>query len=126
MSADYQANGAAQTAVNSQGIDPTNMMPPPNQRPSPDQPFPLDTTRVASSIPKHTPQGNSDKTWQYPSQKMFWNAMLRKGWRWQDDDPQPVDMENIIKIHNVNNERAWAELLMWERAFHEEECPWQD
>lgn len=35
-------------------IDPTNMMPPPNQRPAPDQPFLLPTERQTSSIPKVT------------------------------------------------------------------------
>ena len=29
---------------------------------------------------------NLQETWVYPSQQMFWNAMLRKGWRWKDDD----------------------------------------
>ena len=33
-------------------VNPLNMMPPPNQSPSPDQPFPLSTTRVTSNIPK--------------------------------------------------------------------------
>lgn len=42
---------------------------------------------------------------------MFWNAMLRKGWRWKEDDLSPQDMDNIIKIHNVNNEEAWKEVL---------------
>ena len=53
-------------------------MPPPNQQPAPDQPFPLDTSRVQSSIPKATKDG-SDEKWVYPSEQMFWNAMLRKG-----------------------------------------------
>ena len=35
-----------------QDIDPLNMMPPPNQRPSPNQPFPLPINRQTSSIPK--------------------------------------------------------------------------
>ena len=38
---------------------------------------------------------------------MFWNAMLRKGWRWQDDELSPADMDNIIRMHNMNNELAW-------------------
>ena len=91
-------------------IDPTNMMPPPNQRPSPDQPFELSTTRVSSSIPKAQPTGDKDQTWQYPSPQMFWNAMIRKGWRWQDDEPEADTINNIINIHNVNNERAWREV----------------
>ncbi|MPC83323.1 Cytochrome c-type heme lyase [Portunus trituberculatus] len=41
---------------------------------------------------------------------MFWNAMLRKGWRWKDDDLNKQDMDNIIRIHNVNNEMAWQEV----------------
>lgn len=52
------------------------MMPPPNQRPQPDQPFPLDTGRIKSSIPKAG--GKEGETWEYPSQQMFWNAMIRK------------------------------------------------
>lgn len=134
MSENYQPPGqisecpmseSAQNNASNQ-IDPTNMMPPPNQRPSPDQPFELSTTRVSSSIPKFAPRGEHDKTWQYPSEQMFWNAMQRKGWRWQDDEPERHDMTNIISIHNVNNERAWREVLMWEQAFHSDDCPWKD
>lgn len=47
----------------------------PNQKPSPDQPFPLSTERQRSTIPKATEDGY----WEYPSEQMFWNAMLRKG-----------------------------------------------
>ncbi|ESO92397.1 hypothetical protein LOTGIDRAFT_120834 [Lottia gigantea] len=99
-------------------IDPTNMMPPPNQRPSEGQPFPLPTGRVKSTIPK---AGTENETWQYPSQQMFWNAMLRKGWKWKDSEMGPTDMDNIINIHNANNEQAWKEVLKWE-AMHACEC----
>ena len=60
---------------NSEQIDPRNMMPPPNQTPSQDQPFQLSTDRQSSSIPKD----GTDGTWLYPSEQMFWNAMIRKG-----------------------------------------------
>ncbi|CAM4604584.1 holocytochrome c-type synthase isoform X2 [Caretta caretta] len=99
-------------------IDPRNMMPPPNQMPSLNQPFPLSTIREESSIPR----AHSEQKWVYPSEQMFWNAMLRKGWRWKDDDINPKDMNNIIKIHNQNNEQAWKEILKWE-ALHAVECP---
>ncbi|XP_003976893.1 cytochrome c-type heme lyase [Takifugu rubripes] len=99
-------------------IDPTNMMPPPNQVPAQDQPFPLSVVREESNIPRF----NEDKKWVYPSEQMFWNAMLRKGWRWRDDDLSAPDMSNIIKIHNNNNEQAWQEILKWE-AMHARECP---
>ena len=100
-------------------IDPRNMMPPPNQRPSPDQPFPLPTERQKSTIPK----AGTTETWTYPSQQMFWNAMLRKGWRWKEEEKEmnPDTMAHIIKIHNANNEEAWREVLKWE-ALHAREC----
>jgi cytochrome c heme-lyase len=41
---------------------------------------------------------------------MFWNAMLRKGWRWKEEALEPKDMDDIIKIHNSNNEQAWREV----------------
>ncbi|XP_075941537.1 holocytochrome c-type synthase isoform X2 [Anarhichas minor] len=94
-------------------IDPANMMPPPNQVPAQDQPFALHLAREESTIPRH----NAEKNWVYPSEQMFWNAMLRKGWRWREDDLGAKDMTNIIKIHNTNNEQAWQEILKWE-ALH--------
>lgn len=99
-------------------INPLNMMPPPNQLPAPDQPFSLPTERQVSTIPK---AGTENDFWVYPSQQMFWNAMLRKGWRWKDEDIAPKDMDDIIRIHNANNEQAWQEVLKWE-ALHAREC----
>lgn len=101
-------------------INPLNMMPPANQQPAPDQPFSLSTDRQTSSIPKVTEDG-SQQFWQYPSQQMFWNAMLRKGWRWKNEDISQKDMGDIIFIHNANNEQAWKEVLKWE-ALHAKEC----
>lgn len=95
-------------------------MPPVNQQPAPDQPFPLSTERQVSSIPKVS-EGEKEEYWIYPSQQIFWNAMLRKGWRWRNDDITQKDMDDIIKIHNANNEHAWQEVLKWE-ALHAYEC----
>lgn len=102
-------------------INPLNMMPPANQQPSKDQPFLLPTNRQLSTIPRAIPGPDGKQFWEYPSQQMFWNAMLRKGWRWQKDDLAPKDMDDIIKIHNANNEQAWQEVLKWE-ALHAREC----
>lgn len=99
-------------------IDPSNMEAPPNQLPAPDQPFPLSKKREVSNIPRASDEPSN---WVYPSPQMFWNAMLRKGWTWRKDDLSPNDMDNIIKIHNANNELAWAEILKWE-ALHASEC----
>jgi cytochrome c heme-lyase len=112
------SNSAAASTGKTDDIDPLNMMPPPNQRPSPDQPFTLPTERQKSTIPK---AGTSD-TWVYPSPQMFWNAMLRKGWRWREEDSMnPDTMQHIIRIHNSNNEEAWKEVLKWE-ALRAREC----
>ncbi|KAF5300253.1 hypothetical protein FQR65_LT09208 [Abscondita terminalis] len=102
-------------------INPLNMMPAPNQQPAPDQPFPLSTLRQMSSIPKAIVKDGEEPFWIYPSPQMFWNAMLRKGWRWKDDELSQKDMDHIIKIHNANNEQAWKEVLKWE-ALHYKEC----
>lgn len=85
-------------------------MPPANQQPAPDQPFSLPTTRQVSTIPRAMPDGSTE-FWVYPSQQMFWNAMLRKGWRWKDEDVKQKDMDDIIKIHNANNEQVNKLLL---------------
>lgn len=119
-----------------QAINPDNMMPlEARQKPHPEQPFNLSTEREESTIPRADGDGN----WKYPSEQMFWNAMIRKGWNWKDHvegkDPQysgkegedskfhGKDMSEIIKIHNANNESAWKEVLKWERALHSKDCP---
>ncbi|EDV22318.1 uncharacterized protein TRIADDRAFT_28549 [Trichoplax adhaerens] len=93
-------------------------MPPPNQRPSPGQPFSLSTDREISSIPKAS---DKEEKWVYPSPQMFWNAMLRKGWKWEDDQIKNNDMDWIIRMHNTNNETVWREILKWE-TLHAKEC----
>ncbi|XP_017208122.4 holocytochrome c-type synthase-like [Danio rerio] len=102
------ANGTKPTLSD---INPANMMPPPNQQPSADQPFPLSVVREESTIPR----AGAERNWVYPSEQMFWNAMLRKGWRWNKGDINQNDMGDIIKIHNQNNEQAWQEILRWEK-----------
>ena len=52
----------------------------------------------------------TDKTWAYPSERQFYEAMRRKGW-----NPAPGDMPAVVAIHNAVNERAWAEVVAWER-----------
>ena len=107
-------------------------MPPSSQEPLPDQPFSLSKERQTSSIPK----ADSSNNWVYPSQQMFFNAMVKKvcytvvgsiggpyahltmqGWKWKDWELTPEDMKHIIDIHNRNNEEAWQEVLKWE-AMH--------
>lgn len=55
-------------------------MPPSSQEPCPGQPFPLSTGREVSSIPKggEGKGGEGNEHWVYPSEQMFFNAMVRK------------------------------------------------
>lgn len=90
---------------------------------------PLATDREVSTIPRALPpetapakeerpannEGESgfDKSgkWIYPSEQMFFEAMRRK-----NHDPKVEDMRTIVPIHNAVNERAWGEILAWERG----------
>eukprot|EP00947_MAST-08B_sp_MAST-8B-sp1_P002680 g2680.t1 len=60
---------------------------------------------------------DGEPVWQYPSEQMFFNAMKRKGW-----DPQAEDMGTVVSIHNAVNERAWRQLMEWEKL-HCDTCP---
>jgi cytochrome c heme-lyase len=95
----------------------------------------LNTEREVSSIPRalastpsssmhsqstsSTPAANSeqetgtspDGRWVYPSEAQFFSAMQRK-----NQPAQPTDMRSIVPIHNAVNERAWAEILRWEKG----------
>jgi cytochrome c heme-lyase len=88
----------------------------------------LATEREVSTIPRALPEAQGtpssspansevesgpDKSgkWIYPSEKMFFEAMRRK-----NHDPKAEDMRSIVPIHNAVNERAWGEILAWERG----------
>jgi len=48
---------------------------------------------------------------------MFFEAMRRK-----NHDPQAADMKTIVPIHNAVNERAWQEILQWEKQYDSAGC----
>lgn len=50
--------------------------------------------------------------WVYPSEKMFFDAMRRKGY-----DARVADMKTVVPIHNAVNERAWKHILEWEAPY---------
>ncbi|KAG9246547.1 cytochrome c/c1 heme-lyase, partial [Calycina marina] len=54
--------------------------------------------------------------WVYPSEKMFFEAMKRKG---RAGDAK--DMRTVVPIHNAVNERAWKEIKEWERPWGSDE-----
>lgn len=112
---------------------PSKKIPPPDaQAPSN---FSLDKGRVVSTIPRssytgpvpagatsHPAANNEQETgvdkksgnWIYPSQKMFFDAMKRKG-----HDPVSTDMQTIVPIHNAVNEKAWEQIKEWENPYYE-------
>ncbi|KAI1454751.1 cytochrome c and c1 heme-lyase [Annulohypoxylon moriforme] len=90
----------------------------------------LATDREISTIPRSSKPGETDTdgrpanteretgadpasgNWIYPSEKMFFEAMKRKG-----HDPHAADMRTVVPIHNAVNERAWAEIKEWEEPW---------
>ncbi|SCV02332.1 LANO_0F16842g1_1 [Lachancea nothofagi CBS 11611] len=73
----------------------------------------LPTEREISSIPRT----GSEQNWIYPSQKQFFEAMLRKKW-----NPSAEDMKTVIPIHNSVNERVWDYIRLWEKNQGSETC----
>ncbi len=102
------------------------------QQAPPAQPHPatpgLGTHRVVSSIPRsssagppgcpanHEAETGADAAsgrWVYPSEKMFFDAMRRKG----QHGARAADMRVVVPIHNAVNEKAWAEIKAWEAPY---------
>jgi cytochrome c heme-lyase len=95
-----------------------------------DTPKSLGVDREVSTIPRASPvdadgkPANSEKesgvseggNWVYPSEKMFFEAMKRKGYQ-----SEAKDMKTIVPIHNAVNERAWKEIKEWERPYGSEQ-----
>lgn len=90
----------------------------------------LSVERVVSSIPRFgasdrrtesldqgghasetsTADPSTSPNWVYPSPAQFFSAMTRK-----NHNPQAEDMDIVVPIHNAVNERAWQQILEWER-----------
>ena len=90
---------------------------------------------VTSSVPvppsdAHSSSAASDPPdethWVYPSEQQFFLAMMRKhAAKMYTPDmpaPKPEDMKTIVPIHNAVNERAWGEVMKWERGQGGEAC----
>jgi cytochrome c heme-lyase len=78
---------------------------------------PVDRDEGAKPANSEKESGVSDTgNWIYPSEKMFFDAMKRKGY-----SSDAKDMKTIVPIHNAVNERAWKEIKEWERPWGSEE-----
>lgn len=85
------------------------------QLPQPNQPMPLPTDRVESSIPKLNPDGSDGGVYKYPSPQQAFNAMMRKG-----KDPDISRAKDFVETHNEMNERGWDQVLRYEKVTHPE------
>lgn len=110
--------------------------PDPATQPPKPAPHGLTTEREVSTIPRSKSAGEPNASagpsnhetetgadpksgnWVYPSEKMFFDAMKRKG-----HDTRVADMKTVVPIHNAVNERAWKEIREWERPYELPTCP---
>ncbi|ADV23136.1 cytochrome c heme-lyase [Cryptococcus gattii Ru294] len=110
------ANAPAKCPIQHDALDPTTHMPVNlSLSRQPDQKLDLPTERTASTIPRpYTAPGGeaygTGNTWDYPSPQQFYNALVRKGWETPEDS-----VEVMVAIHNFLNERAWDEVMKWEK-----------
>lgn len=71
-----------------------------------------------SNAESETGRDEASGNWIYPSEKQFFEALMRKG-----NTPQSTSsaselatsVASIIPIHNAVNERAWKQILDWEK-----------
>jgi cytochrome c heme-lyase len=86
---------------------------------APGQVLDLPTEREVSSIPRPQqaedgeailPEDRHNGKWEYPSPQQFYNALVRKGWETPEES-----IEMVVAIHNFLNERAWEEVMAWEK-----------
>ncbi|CCG83280.1 Putative cytochrome c1 heme lyase [Taphrina deformans PYCC 5710] len=101
-------------------INPRNFMPTYSQKPIAQQKGALPTNRTISTIPKADDDASAqeNKLWEYPSPQQFFNAVMKKGFT----NTQEEDVPAMVSIHNAVNERAWQEILEWERSSGAEKC----
>lgn len=93
------------------------------------RPSSLSTARQVSSIPRASQPGPSacpanheaetgadvaTGRWVYPSERMFFEAMRRKG---TAGGAREEDMRAVVPMHNAVNERAWLEITQWEAPY---------
>ena len=90
----------------------SNQMPVLSQHAAPGQNMILPTDRTLSSIPRGNDEGGG--VWEYPSPQQFHNALVRKGMETKEED-----VEMMVQIHNFLNERAWDEVVRWEKRHNE-------
>ncbi|KAJ1853226.1 holocytochrome c synthase [Coemansia sp. RSA 1822] len=106
----------AKCPVDTNSVNPLNMMPDLAQTMHEGQQTALSTERESSTIPRADQPSDTHK-WEYPSPQQFYNALARKNM------PAPEEYVDVmVDIHNFLNEGAWNEVLKWESR-HECKMP---
>ncbi|OJA07957.1 hypothetical protein AZE42_05929 [Rhizopogon vesiculosus] len=101
-----------------------NQMPNLPQTPVSPQSVPLLTERTMSSIPRVVDDEagtGSRQTWEYPSPQQFYNVLYNVLVRNGMETPAE-HVETVVEIHNFLNERAWGEVLKWEKRVAREDA----
>ncbi|KAL4785738.1 cytochrome c/c1 heme-lyase [Aspergillus varians] len=91
------------------------------EAPAPPSPYSSPTASHGTPSNAETETGHDKSTgnWIYPSERQFFEALMRKG-----NSPNSVGspselattVASIIPIHNAVNERAWQQILEWEKT----------
>ncbi|KAE8222354.1 hypothetical protein CF319_g4437 [Tilletia indica] len=76
------------------------------------RPPPTTPADVSSSPGGGDATSAQGSNWVYPSPAQFYSAMERK-----NHNPSADDMPIVVSIHNAVNERAWQEIVAWERGW---------
>lgn len=94
---------------------------PPSERPvAPSSPYapPAASHGTPSNAEAETGHDKSTGNWVYPSERQFFEALMRKG-NTPNSVGSPAELAtsvaSIIPIHNAVNERAWYQILEWEK-----------
>ena len=90
----------------------------------------ISSERIQSSIPRTPSSATTTSTedllnyWKYPSPAMFWKAIEKK----HSGAPvmrtlmtHPSDINAVVHLHNIVNERVWQEIKYWEKTLHANE-----
>jgi len=101
-------NTSSDSNLNAQGCTSDTLDKSSTQTPTSSQRISLDNQRDVSSIPRWS--STPSDYWVYPSEQQFFNALKRK-----NHEASETDMRSVVHIHNAVNERAWSEVLKWER-----------